>query len=304
MSAILDSVGLLARSASIIEDAFTCIVKQSCSLLATIPPRPKYKLLCPIRAKCTSTEHSRRWFPFPGEPGVATDAESRFESFIRKMEICIECTRQSFNVDDLWRETRPYGLSDSLDTATGQIYTVLTTHNCVRETINPFIADFRTANQGRSPFIDPIVKARQDHGRQISTAQNAAAMETAKIFSALVKRSLLAQSNESELPLLVFPQSWGRPEHRVDPDRGNLFFSSFSSYSLSYLCSFPDCTIPIGEVETYSRIREAKISLPISLSILSPPGTDLALLALLKHLECESILKSPAVGAIMYPAGN
>lgn len=304
VSAILDTVGLLARSASIIEAAFNCMVKQSYSSLAIIPPRPKYKLLYPIRAKGTSPEHSRHWFPFPGEPGVATEAESRFEDFIRKMEIWIDCTRQSFNVDDLWRETRPHGQSDSLDVATGHIYTVLTTYNCVRETIDPFIADFRAANQGRSPFIDPVVKARQAHGRQISSTQNADAMETAQMFSKWVKETLLAQSDKSELPLLVFPQSWGRPEYRVDPDMGNLFFSSFSSYSLSYLSGCPDCTIPIGEIETHSRIREAKMSLPISLSILSPPGTDLALLALLKDLEVEGILKSPAAGALMYPAGK
>jgi len=149
VSTILDSVGLLARSASIIKAAFTCMLKQSYSLLATIPPRPKYKLLYPIRAKGTNPEHSRRWFPFPGEPGVATDAESRFENFI--------------------------------------------------------IGDFRVANQGRSPFIDLVVKARQAHSRQISATQNAAAMETAKMFSKWVKESVLAQSDESELPLLVFP---------------------------------------------------------------------------------------------------
>jgi len=46
------------------------------------------------------------------------------------------------------------------------------------------------------------------------------------------------------------------------------------------------------------------MSLLISLSILSPLGIDLALLALLKDLEGEGILKSPAAGTFMYPAGK
>ena len=299
VSPILDSVGLLARSASIIEIAVKHMTDPSYSMLRIIPPQKKYKLLFPIRAKGIKTKDSTRWFPFPGEPGEAAEVESQFEQFIRQLEVYTGCTRHSFNIDDLWRETRPNGQSASLDVATGHIYTVLSTHVCVRQTIDPFIADFQGANRGRRPFIDPVVEARQAHGRRIGTAEYTAAVQTAEMFSKWIHESLFAQPDENELSLLVFPQTWGRPEYRVDPDKPDLFFSTFSSYSLSYLSGCPDCTIPVGEVETYSRITETKMSLPISLSILSQPGTDLALLALLADLEKKGILKAPAAGASM-----
>ena len=285
-----------------LEAAFTRMMDSSRLFLKPTPPqKKKYKLLYPTRARGTKLGEPERWFPFPGEPGKFADVESQFEGFIRQLEAYIHSRRHAFNIDDLWRETRPSGQSDSLDMATGHIYTVLSTYTCVRETIDPFIADFQAANHGRYPFIDPIVKARQTHGRRISTAEYEAAVQSAEMFSKWINESLFATSDEDELTLLIFPQSWGRPDYRVDPDEGELFFSTFSIYSLSYLSGCPDCTIPIGEVERHSRLTEANMLLPISLSILSPPGTDLALLGLLSDLEKVGILKPPAAGPSMYP---
>lgn len=302
VSTLLDAVGLMARSTAMLEAAFTSMVDSSRLLLRPTPPqKKKYKLLYPIRAKGTKLGEPERWFPFPSEPGEFADVESQFEDFLRQLEAYTHCTRHAFNLEDLWRDTRPNGQSDNLDVATGHIYTVLSTYTCVRETIDPFIADFQAANHGRSPFIDPVVKARQAHGRCISTAEYEAAVRSANMFSKWINESLFATSDEDELTLLIFPQNWGRPDYRVDPEERDLFFSTFSIYSLSYLSGCPDCTVPIGEVERHSRLTEAKMSLPISLSILSPPGTDLALLALLSDLEKAGILKPPAAGPSMYP---
>ncbi|KAL9124029.1 MAG: hypothetical protein Q9217_006597 [Psora testacea] len=302
VSPVLDTVGPLARSVSIVGAAVKCMADPTHSLLRPTRPHVRYKLLYPIRAKGTKPEDSGRWFPFPGEPSKAARAESQFEEFICQLESCIECTRHSFNIDDLWRETRPNGQSESLDEATGHIYTVLSTYDCVRQTIDPFIDDFKAANKGRSPFIDPVVKTRIVYGRHTSTAQYTAAVQAAEMFSKWITKSLFAQSEESELPLLVFPQSWGHPDYRVDPDKRPLFFSTFSSYSLSYLSGCPDCTIPIGEVQSHSGITEAEMSLPISLSLLGPPGEDSALLQLLIDLEKKGVLNPPAAGTLMYPA--
>ena len=303
MSPILDAVGLMARSTVMLEAAFTRMVDSSRLLPRPTPPqkKKKYKLLYPTRAQGAKLGVPERWFPFPGEPGEFADVESQFEGFLRQLEAYTHSSRHVFNLDDLWRETRPNGQSDSLDVATGHIYTVLSTYTSVRETVDPFIADFQAANHGRSPFIDPVVKARQAHGRCIGTVEYEAAVRSAEMFSKWINESLFATSDEDELTLLIFPQSWGRPDYRVDPDERDLFFSTFSVYSLSYLSGCPDCTIPVGEVERHSRLTEAKMLLPISLSILSPPGTDLALLGLLSDLEKVGILKPPAAGPSMYP---
>ena len=300
MAPLLDSIGIFARSAVVLEAAFKSMADPSHRSPAPLAPKRRYKLLYPVRAKGTEPANSYRWFPYPGEPGEATIVESHFENAVQQLESYLRCPRTSFSIDDLWRGTRPVGQSERLDEATGGIYTVLSTYTCVQQTIDPFIADYKAANNGRSPSIDPVVKARQDHGRQITRPQYEAAVQSATTFSQWVKDVLLAKSEEDELPLLIFPQSWGRPDYREDPDAGALFFNTFSIYSLSYLSGSPDCTIPIGELSSQSRITESEMLLPFSLSILSPPGTDLALLALLTRLEAQGILKPVSTGISIY----
>ena len=297
---LLDGLGVFARSAHIVEAVIKVLGEPSQAPLIPSKPPMRYKLLYPIRARNTKPQDSRRWFPYPGEPGDAAEVEDLFEETVQKLESHLKCTRTTFNVDDLWRQTRPIGQPEKLDEATGSIYTILTTHSCVRETIDPFIADFKAANNNRQPLIDSVVKARQDHGRSTTTQQYETATRSAKTFSQWVREILLAKTSEDEFPLLIFPQSWGSPTYRDEPDNGPLFFSSFSIYSLSYLSGCPDCTVPVGEVPRKSRVTDAEMFLPVSLSVLSPPGTDVQLLALLSELEDKGVLRPVKTGARMY----
>ena len=308
VSPLLDSLGVFARSAHIVEAVIKVLIEpsQASSLVPSKPPA-KYKLLYPIRAKINKPQDSLRWFPYPGEPGSAAHVEDLFEETIQKLESHLKCTRSPFNLDNLWRHTRPAGQDESLDKATGSIYTILTTHTCVRETIDPFINDYKAANNNRLPFIDAVVKARHDHGRSTTPLQYKTAVQSAKVFSQWVRETIFATSSpeeDNEFPLLVFPQSWGTPFYRDDPDPGPLFFSTFSIYSLSYLSGCPDCTVPVGEVPRWSRGTEAALFQAISLSVLSPPGTDVRLVGLLSELEDEGILRPVEAGRRMYAEGE
>lgn len=159
VSPLLDSIGIFARSAFVVEAVVKTLIKPSypSSVPSQLPVT--YKLLYPIRAKNTKLQDSLCWFPYPGQPGHAADVENLFENTVQKFESHFNCTRSPFDLDDMWRQSRPDGQDESLDKATGGTYTVLTTYPSVRETIDAFIADFKNANNGRSPFIDSIVKA-------------------------------------------------------------------------------------------------------------------------------------------------
>ena len=300
VSPLLDSPGLFARSAAVVAAVMDCLVEQPHPSLVLSKTPVKYKLLYPVRASNIKPQDSHRWFPYPDKSLPATDVETVFEKTVQKMEKHLKCTRSPFKIEDLWRQTRPAGQDESLDKATGAIYTVLTTYSCVRETVDPFIADFRAANNAYTPFIDPIVAARQIHGCTITLQQYQTALQSAKIFSQWFRSVVLASTTSNEFPVLIFPQSWGVPTYRDEPDNRPLFFSAFSIYSLSYLSGCPDCTVPIGETACRSRVTEAEMFLPVSLSVLSPPGTDLQLLALLSELEEVGVLKPVGVGMRMY----
>ena len=303
VSSVLDSVGITARSASVAERVMQCIAEPLYLSFPLLTPHTSFKLLYPVRAETTKSGDSQRWFPFPNISSGMPDAEASFETTVQQLESYLGCRRTPINLDDMWCNTQPSSIekSETLDNATKDIYTALSTYTSVREVIEPFIAKYRAVNNGRAPFIDPIVRARQAKGLQITASQYAAALKSAEKVSQWIIDILLAPSQENEFPLLIFPQSWGTPNYRDEPDPGPLFSSVFSIYSLSYLSGAPDCTVPIGEVSQYSRITDADMFLPISLSVLSRPGTDLTLVALLRKLENEGILRPVATGLTMYP---
>ena len=295
----MDSVGILARSPSIVERVMKSMADSPHSTL-TVTPHTLFKLLYPIRSKSTKPEDSQNWFPFPDIPSGIADAEASFEITVQQLESYFGCKRTSINLDDLWHNTQSIENSESLDKATEGVYTVLSTYNSVRKVIEPFIADYKAVNNNRTPFIDPVVRARQAEGRQITSMQYEAALKSAEKVSQWLINVLLAPSKENEFPPLIFPQSWGIPNYRDELDTGPLFSSKFSIYSLSYLSGAPDCTVPIREVTRYSRITDEDMSLPISLSILSRPGTDLALTALLTKLKDKGILRPVTTGPTIY----
>jgi len=297
VSLALDTVGVFARSPAVVEKAFR-IMADSPPLLNDPIAQTSFTLLYPIRAK--DAENEDQWFPRPDESSTMTPAEACFETTIQRLETHLCCKRRLFSIDKLWRQTHPAGLSANLDEATGWIYTILTTHQCVRDTIDPFIAAFKAKHNSRAPFIDPIVKARQEQGRLTTTSENDAAIKSAKLFGTWVNEHLLKPVQDNELPLLLFPLTAGRESYRDDPDHGPLFFSTFSTYSLSYLSGCADCTVPVDEVKVLSRITDEEVDLPVSLSMLTPPGTDLRLLALLGELEAAGVLSPIKAGNSMF----
>lgn len=306
ISNFLDTIGVFARSAFIMEAAIKAMIDTSFVHPDQAPDR-KYKLLYPVRAKVNLPQDTYRWFPHDGQAYEAATAESQFEEVVQKLENHLQCSRTVFSLEDLWRKTRPAGQSESLDEATGHIYSTLTTYSVVEDDIDPFIEAYKETFNGATPWIDPIVQARHDYGRIVRPMQIVRAIHSKDAFGKWVNQVLLAtNSNDGkpELPLLIFPQSWGTPDPRDAPVPGedNTTFTTFSTFSLSYLSGCPDCTVPIGEVPFHSDITERDEMLPVSLSILSPPGTDLELLALLRDLEARGIVSDVAPGVRMYVA--
>jgi len=149
-------------------------------LPAPSPIKPKYKLLYPQRVPGTKPEASLRWSQYPHEGGIAPAAEDALEAFVKKLESYLVCARTAFNLDQLWKDTRPGGEPESLDEATGKIYTALVCYTAIKENIDPFIHNHAERNEGRKPRIDPIIRSRFNATqREISSQDHASALKSA-----------------------------------------------------------------------------------------------------------------------------
>lgn len=305
VSTILDTVGLFARSALILEPVLKAMADPIIPTLPLPTSSTKYKLIYPIRAKDAPPKDNLRWFPHPDQPGTEAVVEARFEEVVRSLEAHLKCKRHVINMDELWRTARPAGQPETLDAATGLIYRALTSYNSVRHNIDPFVSAHKAACGGAAPFIDPIVRARLEHGRTMTDSEYAAAVESGKIFGKWVRDVVLSPSpssseEEEPYPLLVFPQSFGLPVYRDEPDpSAPIFHTSFSIYSLSYLSGAPDCTVPVGEVLRRSRISQKEMWLPVSLSVVGRVGSEAGLVKLLGELERGGVIRGVEVGERM-----
>lgn len=285
---ILNTVGIFAR------DPSTFATVGSCLLPLTYQPHVprserKYKLLYPVRGQGDSTSHIR-WFSDPAQTQPferLSPAEKHMEAFITNLEHYLGASRQPFNIDSLWRATRPKGQLPNLDDAVGSVYSTLTSYFASRDLL-PFLrpgsgtdkdtqssSPSSLATQAKYAISSPTVHTRLTHGLHLTHSHITRALAAKHAFTQWFLSVLMGSLEEEEISILVFPQSFGMPNPRdgepafgVGSGKGKkhmpgeggggggkeggknrgLFDNRFSIYAFGYLVGAPDYTVPVGEV--------------------------------------------------------
>ncbi|KAI1630071.1 amidotransferase [Exophiala viscosa] len=304
---LFNTVGIFARDVEIFARVGSHFVNPIERPLAVSATR-KYNLLYPTRApqfENPDQHHhgQHRWFPHPSV-GLSfwTEAEKKIEGAVRELEVELNCERIAFNINELWRATPPIGQPRSLDESVGHIYSAITTASAVHGGIDKFIDDFGVANDGKAPKISEIVRRRLDHGRTVPAQKIADALEAMQAFRSWTETTLFGSYDQDATTILIFPQSCGRPDYRDHvPDRGELFNDTFSIYSFGYLVGCPDYTIPVAEVPYHSTVSGKTEFLPVSISLIGRPGSDLELFNVLLRLHSAGVISDVAAGARLFP---
>lgn len=303
---LFNTVGIFARSVEL----FTAVgsyLLDSTRISSVSPGKRKYNLLYPTRCgprKGTPPGRQQRWFPHPeADPSEMTEAEEQMEAVVCQVERVLDCKRIAFNIYDVWAATPPKGQPRSLDEATGRIYGDITTSSACATGVDKFIADYAAANNGEKPPMSDIVKQRLDYGRTLPNDDIAAALEATEAFRRWMEVTFFTSFDADTTTIMMFPQSCGQPEYRdkKPAENSSLFCEAFSVYAFGFLCGCPDYTIPVGEVSYQSRITDRTEYLPVSLSFLSKPGTDLELFNVVNQLHEKGIISDVMSGSRMYP---
>ncbi len=231
-----------------------------------------------------------------------TEAEKKIEAFVQQLEHHLSCERVPFNLDELWRAMKPRGQPDTLDDATGHIYSALVSYSALHEGgINRFLDSYASAHNGSAPEISPIVRKRIEYGRSLTRADMAKHHDSMAVFAHWVENVLFGPPDEEAITLLVFPQSFGLPTYRDEiPAHERVLHDKFSVYSFGYLVGCPDYTVPIGEVPFVSRVTGKAGHLPVSLSMVARRGNDVPLFDVLTLLEERGALSAVKAGRSMY----
>jgi Asp-tRNA(Asn)/Glu-tRNA(Gln) amidotransferase A subunit family amidase len=303
---LFNTVGIFARDVDIFCRAGSHILRPE--IMNHQPfKRRKVNLLYPTRAaQLTNPDQhhggQHRWFPNPDvDRSTWSVAEKLIDAAMVRLESALECQRIPFNINELWRVTPPVGQSRSLDEATGSIYSVVTTSSAVHTFADTFIEDYAAKNGGNKPRISPLVQRRLEYGRKISKQQLQDALESMQSFASWAETTLFGSYDQEAMTLLVFPQSCGRPDYRDDiADRSVLFNDTFSIYSFGYLMGCTDYTIPVGEIPFTSKISGEEALLPVSISLISRPGTDMELFDIVRYLRDAGVIRDVLPGPRMF----
>ncbi len=298
----LNTLGVFARDATTFGKIGTQLLPSSFKPLIPRSAR-KYKLLYPVRSLQHEHVDPHQWFPNPlADTSKLTAAEKKIEAFVLQLEQHLSCEREAFNLDELWRAMKPRGQPDSLDDATGHIYSALVSYSALHEGgIDRFLAAYASSHQGSAPEISAIVRKRLEYGRSLTRRDMARHLDAMAVFAHWVENVLFGPPDEEAITLLVFPQSFGRPAYRDEiPARERVLYDRFSAYAFGYLVGCPDYAVPIGEVPFVSRVTGKPGLLPVSLSMVARRGNDVPLFDVLTLLEERGVLSAVKAGRSMY----
>ncbi|KAF2751970.1 amidase signature enzyme [Sporormia fimetaria CBS 119925] len=312
-SSTIDTVGVLARSAAILERAHLIMTDHYwLTRQPAAPPVIRYKLLYPMISRNADQSSYPRWFTRPEESSMSPHVDAVFERVVVELEEHLRCRRQAFYIDELWAQTHPEIMDPDLAKATGRLYQKLV-YRHMAQMVQPFIERHRRLNDGRQPYLEPVLKKRIEYGASLSFDDFQAALPGVQGYQTWLHNVLFGNeasvgaSEPGEIVIMVFPQSWGTPSYRTRtnpaPKQGEnerVFWEGFSPYSISYISGCPDITVPVGQVASVSEITGQAEWLPISMSFLSQVGNDRLLTGLLKQLEEKGALKAVDTGSKTY----
>ncbi|KAK7955865.1 uncharacterized protein PG986_005087 [Apiospora aurea] len=338
-SALLDTPGMLARSAAMAERVANVMFSEPLPRAAS---RRRFKLLYAVEPNTAST--TPKFFSAGGSgPEASTPAGRIMESFVSQLEKHLKSQRRELNLYELWASSA--NSKEDLVTATSTMYQNIVYGSLSRTAIEPFLRDYRAEKGPKArPFIEATTRKRLEYGKGVSDAETEDSERRLKFFADWVNNTVLPapssstattadgpsdegeaeEEEDDEIPLLLYPQSWAQPAYRDEPathaligpdGKPALFWTGFSAYSLAYASGCPDIAVPLGEVPFTSRITgdpeeggggegEASKSnstrLPVAISILAPKGTDEVLLGLLRELEEKRVLKEVGCGSRLF----
>ncbi|GJE97694.1 amidase signature enzyme [Phanerochaete sordida] len=245
---------------------------------------------------------------FLTHPPRAGSADAMFNAFIQKLEGFLNTTRTEISLTTLWNASSPLIANVSsppppLRTVLNTTYADLITLDQIALVADPFIADFKAAHAGQSPFIDPAPLARWDYGRTLDPAtRKPEAITNKTVFMNWFQDVVLNGTNEETCSnaIFLYPQSSGGTFYRneyISPPSAPF---GFGSSRIAVHAEVPDMVVPVGELPYNSTISLTTETLPVTISFIAQKNCDLMLFSLFAALQDAGIVNPVITGQKMF----
>ncbi|KAK4497672.1 hypothetical protein PRZ48_010325 [Zasmidium cellare] len=208
------------------------------------------------------------YFPVPN-----CKQQQLIDDFVGDLSKCFQINIRTVCLQDLWEDTAPFDahgqpLQDYLRNV-GQ---------------NSFFYDFYHSSDSfreeyerkyhRAPAVNAVTKWRWKIAKGISKAQRDDAVRRLDVY----KKWLLEQVVVGNHPIVILPVMDAVPTYRDDPPSSPATQEAWHQLWMAPILGSPEVTLPIGQMPYHSRVSEREEQLPVAISLMGLPGTDISLI--------------------------
>jgi len=197
------------------------------------------------------------------------------DEFISNFESAFGIKTQKASITEEWaKQPPPEAAKASVEEFLSDVG-VKTFCYAVYHSLGRFPDDYR-ATFHKEPYVNPVTRWRWNIARTVSKTEHNDAMERLEVYREWLLREMLQAGKRNTL--LILPITSQEVDFREDPPGPPTAPKAFDGIWLAPILGAPEISIPIGELEFHSRISGLDEYLPVVVSLLGPPGSDMALI--------------------------
>jgi hypothetical protein len=262
---VFDTPGLIARSASLLRDAYTAWLPKSSY---TSFPR---RIILP----------NEFWPPV----NASTSANETYTNFLSSLSSFLSAPLEptAQNESFITHTNLSAGISFLSNS-----YSNISKHDQVRLLRDPLVSEYRAKFDGADPFFNPVPNVEWAWGEQVTTQGYESSLARVEIYKEWFRSQLVPSCEEA---IVVYPMGVGNPVYRnTYRPPPTLFAGSYVGTLQAVYAGTPDITVPIGVNVYNSSISGRQEELPVSVGIIAGAECDSMLVDLVAQLGEQGVI--------------
>nr|OQO26120.1 hypothetical protein B0A51_04514 [Rachicladosporium sp. CCFEE 5018] len=134
----------------------------------------------------------------------------------------------------------------------------------------------------KDPYVNPVMQWRWDASQNVTKEEHARAVEKLHVYRDWILKEIMQNADDNTF--IILPVTKQEVDYRDVPPSAPGPPSAFDGIWLAPTLGAPELTIPIGEMEYSSRVSGNTEYIPIVVSVLGSPGSDMNLLATVRKV--------------------
>ncbi|KAH6630486.1 amidase [Chaetomium sp. MPI-SDFR-AT-0129] len=259
-------------------------------MLRTLPNPPKVKIL----------------YPADYLPTVNNVQTHLINNFVKGLERALNIKRTKISLAGTWSSDLPDGVDNQdlkkyLELAGSYPYYREAYYSLV-----PFVMEYQN-KFGKRPFIHKAMLWQWDIAKKITKKERDFYWRRSETYRKWLLSNIFDASSQDTITVMVLPIMDGKPAYRDAELPPYYVLSGYSPLNMSPMMQAPEVTAIVGETTHDSRVSHRLEPLPIAVSLIGAPGTDLILVDLVERaMKAAEIPTKVQTGRYVYgsPSGG